>query len=60
MVHIIVKPSIKSAVKRLNDLTVSDLHGLTSKDLLNIVKVLPVVINHALGELNRRPNGQAQ
>lgn len=54
MVVTINTPSVKSAVKRLGNITVSDLRGLSTKDLVNITTKLPIVIEHAKGEIERR------
>lgn len=46
--------TVNAAVKRLAGITVSDLHTMKQRDMDNIVKILPIVIDQVKGELNRR------
>lgn len=49
-------PTVKSAVKRLSDITVEDLHNLPARDINRILTILPIVTRQVEGEVSRRQN----
>ncbi len=46
--------TINGAVKRLADIKLTELHTLKNRDIINIVKVLPIVLQQVNSEINRR------
>lgn len=46
--------TIVSAVKRLSDITVTELHLMGQRDISNTLKTLPIVMEQVKGEKNRR------
>lgn len=46
--------TVSGAVKRLSDITVTDLHKMKVREMDRIIKILPVVLEQIKGEKNRR------
>lgn len=64
MPRVVTTPSVKSCIKRLTNLTVTDLNTLNIRELERIKKELPVVLQHVNMQINVRafkaPSGRPQ